>query len=150
MNQSGASIDEILAYLKESLDQREVFFGIFDLKYAAKSGRIPSAAALIGKMLDIKPIMRILNNEITTAVKCRGEKKMMDKLADIAIQEMEPNSPYQLIYGSDKEALEYLHKVMVERLGYEPEDYFQIGAAVASNAGPKVVGTIFNVKKELM
>ena len=147
MNQSGASIDEILAYLKESLNQREVFFGIFDLKYAAKSGRIPTAAALIGKMLDIKPIMRILNNEITTAVKCRGEKKMMEKLADIAIQEMEPNSPYQLIYGSDKEALEYLHKVMVERLGYEPEDYFQVGAAIAANAGPKVVGVGLNRKK---
>ena len=46
-----------------------------------------------------------------------------------------------------KEALEYLHKVMVERQGYEPEDYFQIGAAIAANAGPKVVGVGLNRKK---
>ena len=39
---------------------------------------------------------------------------------------------------------------MIEKLGYGPTDYFQIGAAVAANAGPRVVGTIFNVKKELM
>ena len=39
---------------------------------------------------------------------------------------------------------------MTEKVGYGPSDYFQIGAAVASNSGPKVVGTIFNVKKELM
>jgi hypothetical protein len=38
---------------------------------------------------------------------------------------------------------------MTERLGYGPTDTFQIGAAVAANAGPKVAGTIFNVKKEL-
>ena len=36
---------------------------------------------------------------------------------------------------------------MVERLGYEPEDYFQIGAAIAANAGPKVVGVGLNRKK---
>ena len=50
---------------------------------------------------------------------------------------------------NDETVRDELTARMTEKVGYGPSDYFQIGAAVASNAGPKVVGTIFNVKKEL-
>ena len=36
---------------------------------------------------------------------------------------------------------------MTEKVGYGPSDYFQIGAAIAANAGPKVVGVGLNRKK---
>lgn len=39
---------EINAYLEESIARRRIYFGIYNLKYAGKSGRIPSAAAFIG------------------------------------------------------------------------------------------------------
>jgi hypothetical protein len=35
---------------------------------------------------------------------------------------------------------------MVQALGYEPDGMYQIGAAVAANAGPKVVGVAFTKK----
>ncbi len=37
---------------------------------------------------------------------------------------------------------------MVQRLGYEPAAVYQIGAAVAANSGPRVVGAAFTRKKE--
>lgn len=45
--------------------------------------------------------------------------------------------------------MEKLQNAMIQKLGYEPASIYQIGAAVAANAGPKVVGVSFTRKKDL-
>lgn len=144
----GASVAEILGYLTDILPRRQIYFGIYDLKYAAKSGRIPTAAAFVGTALNMKPVMKIFDRAITTAAKCRGERKLVEKVAQMSLADMEPGSPYELIYGNDTVCLEELQALMVQALGYEPSAAYQIGAAVAANAGPKVVGVAFTKPKE--
>lgn len=143
----GASLDDILGYLTDILPRRKIYFGIYDLKYAAKSGRIPTAAAFVGTALNMKPIMRIFDRSITTAAKCRGERKLVEKVAQMSIEDMEPGTPYEIIYGNDSGCLEELQRLMVQQLGYEPSAAYQIGAAVAANSGPKVAGISFIIKK---
>ena len=144
----GASLEEILNYLTDILPRRQIYFGIYDLKYAAKSGRIPTAAAFLGTALNMKPVMNIFDRSITTAAKCRGERKLVEKVAEMSIAAMEPGSPYEIVYGSDPTCLEELRRLMVQQLGYEPAAVYQIGAAVAANSGPRVVGAAFTRKKE--
>ena len=144
----GASLKEILNYLTDILPRRQIYFGIYDLKYAAKSGRIPTAAAFLGTALNMKPVMNIFDRSITTAAKCRGERKLVEKVAEMSIAAMEPGSPYEIVYGSDSSCLEELRRLMVQQLGYEPAAVYQIGAAVAANSGPRVVGAAFTRKKE--
>lgn len=146
----GKTAEEINTYLDTELPKRRIYFGIYLLKYAAKSGRIPSAAALVGDALGVKPIMKIWDNEIVTAAKCRGEKKLISKIVEMTINDMEPGSEYQIVYGNDESVRDELAAKLTEAIGYGPVEYFQIGAAVAANAGPRVVGAIFSVKKELM
>lgn len=148
MREKGATAKEIVDYLTDIMPSREIFFGIYELKYAAKSGRIPSAAAFVGKVMNLKPVMRIFDREIKTAAKCIGEKNLLKKIVELTVEEMEPNSPYELIYAKDKQCVEELRELMVQALGYEPVAMYQTGAAVAANAGPKVVGTSFNKKKD--
>ncbi len=144
----GASLEEILNYLTDILPRRQIYFGIYDLKYAAKSGRIPTAAAFLGTALNMKPVMNIFDRSITTAAKCRGERKLVEKVVEMSIAAMEPGSPYEIVYGSDPTCLEELRRLMVQQLGYEPAAVYQIGAAVAANSGPRVVGAAFTRKKE--
>ena len=144
----GTSLEAILQYLTDILPRRQIYFGIYDLKYAAKSGRIPTAAAFLGTKLNLKPVMKIFDNGITTAAKCRGERKLVEKVAEMSIADMEPGSPYELIYGNGPACLEELRRLMVQQLGYEPAAVYQIGAAVAANSGPRVVGAAFTRKKE--
>ena len=148
MLESGAGVEEICAYLEDILPRRQIYFGIYDLKYAARSGRIPTAAAFLGNTLNLKPVMKIFDREITTAVKCRGEKNLVQKTAQLSLADMEPGTPYQLIYGCDEKCLEEIRAAMKEALGYEADSTYQIGAAVAANAGPKVVGVAFTRKKD--
>ena len=148
MCDDGASVEEILQYLTEILPRRQIYFGIYDLKYAAKSGRIPTAAAFLGSALKLKPVMKIFDHSITTAAKCRGERKLVEKVVEMSMADMEPGTPYELVYGNDISCLEELRHLMVQKLGYEPAAIYQIGAAVAANSGPRVVGAAFTRKKE--
>lgn len=148
MLEAGAGVEEICAWLEDVLPRRQVYFGIYDLKYAARSGRIPTAAAFLGNKLNLKPVMKIFDREITTAAKCRGEKKLVEKITQLSLSDMEPGTPYQVIYGCDESCLEEIRAAMKEALGYEADAVYQIGAAVAANAGPRVVGVAFTRKKD--
>ncbi len=147
MMKEGKNAQEIRDYLEQELDYRRIYFGMYTLKYAGKSGRIPSAAAFIGDKLNLKPIMKISDREITTAAKVRGEAKLMHKIVNMALEDMKPGTPYQVIYGSDVSCRDEMEALMVKKLGYAPDGYYQIGAAVAANAGPKLAGVAFSIKK---
>lgn len=146
MRNAGKSAEEIVAYLKDALDKRRIYFGMYTLRYAGKSGRIPSAAAFVGDRLNLKPIMKIFDKELVTAAKVRGEGKLIPKIVDLCIADMEPGAPYEVIYGNDVDAKEEMIALMTERTGYAPAAIWQIGAAVAANAGPKTVGVSFDIK----
>lgn len=147
MVKEGKDIEDVLDYINEELSKKCIYFGMYTLTYAVKSGRIPSAAAFVGETIGLKPVMKIWDHEIITASKVRGEKKLMTNIINMMAEDMEDNSPYSVIYGSDKEVADELAKKLTEKLGYEPKEYFQIGAAIAINAGPKVVGVVFDTKE---
>lgn len=147
MRDKGATAQEIVDFLTDIIPQREIFFGIYELKYAAKSGRIPTAAAFVGSMMNLKPIMRIFDREIKTAAKCIGEKNLLKKMVELTKQEIEPNTPYELIYARDRDCMDEFGKMITEALGYGPSAEYQTGAAVAANAGPRIVGIAFIKRK---
>lgn len=146
MIEEGRDAEEIVAYLTDLMPRRQIYFGIYSLKWAGKSGRIPSAAAFIGDKLNLKPIMKILDRQITTAAKVRGEGKLIERLCDMVIADMVPGSPYSLIYGNDPQVLPELERIMTAKLGYGPLNHYQISAVIAANAGPKVSGIAFTRK----
>lgn len=62
-------------------------------------------------------------------------------MADIEI-----GAPYIIVYGDNTEIRDQMAEEMTRLLGYEPVDFYQIGAAIAANAGPTVTGVIFKEK----
>lgn len=144
----GASIEDVLELIQRQLKKQRVYFGLYSLKYAGKSGRIPSAAVFVGEALGIKPIMQVWDHAITTVGKARGEKKLIKELVKMVDDDMEPNTPYSLVYGSDTTVRDELAEELSKKVGYPPLYQFQIGAAIAINAGPRVVGAIFETAKK--
>lgn len=145
MARSGKSFDEIVDDVRRSIEKRQIYFGIYSLKYAGKSGRIPTAAAFLGDKLGLKPVMKIFDHEITTAAKARGESKLIPMVADLCLRDMAPGTPYQIIYGCEPEDRDKMENLMKERLGYGPTGVYQIGAVIAANAGPRVAGVCFDI-----
>jgi DegV family protein with EDD domain len=146
MAQEGVSPDEIVRFVQDWVDHAVIYFGMYSLKYASKSGRIPSAAAFVGEAIGLKAIMRIFDHQIVTAAKVRGEKNIIPTVLEKTVAEIEPGTPYCIVYGSDSAARDAMAAALTEALGYPPVDSYQIGAAVACNAGSRVVGSIFRGK----
>jgi DegV family protein with EDD domain len=78
--QTGASLDELVEYVRKSLN-RSHFIAYFDtLKYLAKGGRIGRARFLLGSIISIKPILTVHEGEIDEKKKVRSQRAGMDYL----------------------------------------------------------------------
>ena len=146
MVRDGKPLDEILAFVRDWIDHVAIYFGIYTLKYAKKSGRIPSAAAFVGEALGLKPILYIDDHEIITAGKVRGDKNVIPAIIKNVLEDMEPGSPYCLNYGSDRTLLEQMRREAREAIGYSASYEFQVGAMVAANAGHKLIAITYRKK----
>ena len=140
MLKDGKKTKAIVEYLEDYMQRSIIYAGLYTLKYAGKSGRIPSAAAFVGDALGLKPLMRICDNEITTKDKVRGEKKIIPAILDKIAEVIEPKGEYVVVYGDDENVRDQMIEAATTRFGYPPVDSYRIGAAIAINAGPKVVG----------
>ena len=85
----GRSGKEIKEYLEETALDATIYLTVDSLKYLKKSGRITPAAAAIGSMLNIKPILTIQGEKLDLFAKVRGNKQSGKKMieavrADIA------------------------------------------------------------------
>lgn len=89
MADGGFSAQEIKAYLEESALQASIYITVASLKHLQKGGRLSSTAAMLGTLLQIKPILSIQGEKIDAFAKVHGtkqcERKMLDALrSDIA------------------------------------------------------------------
>lgn len=131
---------KIVDYLEDYTSRSIIYAGLYTLKYAGKSGRISGVAAFVGDVLGLKPLMRIGDNEITTKDKVRGEKKIIPTIIEKVAEVMEEGAEYYIEYGNDDTIKEQMIQLATEKFGYPPAQCFNIGAAIAINAGPKVIG----------
>lgn len=145
--QKGASAEEIIAYFEDWFACGMVLFAPYTLEYVKKSGRVSCAAAFVGELLGLRPIIKIADGVSSTVDKVRGDRNILPKLMEIALAEMIPQTPYVIIKGSMDDQPNELAAMMTKKLGYPPEDFCQIGAAVACNAGHKVAGLVIKGKK---
>ena len=142
----GATVNEILAYLDDWLGSSSLYFVPYDLKYAKKSGRLSAAAAFVGEMLGLKPIIRVTDGISYIDKKIRGEKNIIPSIVERVVADMVPQTPYIILKGDVEEYPEELAQALTKKLGYPPEQKIYIGASVATNGGIKVAGVVIKGK----
>lgn len=146
MAQEGKPVDEIIARMKDWIHHSVIYFVPYTLKYAAKSGRIPSAAAFVGELVGLKPVMRVAGHKIVTNDKIRGEKKIIPTIVKKALADMAPGSEYIVACGNNPADRDALEAAMTAAVGYGPAARYRIGAAITINAGPHAVGVVIRAK----
>ncbi len=138
-------VEIILNYLEDWFTRVEVYFTVFDLKYAKKSGRIGGAAAIAGELLGIKPIMCLTGGDSVTYQKVRGIPKAMDSLCQIANEKIGADKKYILLHG--KNDSKDFAKMAKDVLKEKPLETVLIGPCIVVNAGPEVIGVAFLSEK---
>lgn len=144
--QRGASSEEILAYLEDWFDSVEIYLAPYTLEFAKKSGRIPCAAAFVGELMGLKPIISMIDGKTTILEKVRGEKAVIPALLRHAQATATPHTPYCVVGAALPEETGKLAAQMEKTMGWAPAGVYQAGAAIVINAGPKMVALVVKGK----
>ncbi len=144
----GASVPELIDYMDDWARHAGLYFVPMTLKYVKRSGRVSAAAAFAGELLGLKPFCRICNCVSNVIQKVRGEQNIIPKMVEVVKADIQPHSPYIVMQGSDTKIAQEFGAALTKALGYPPECYWNIGAAICCNAGPHVVGFVIKRKEE--
>ena len=149
----GAELDmkEAVKLLEEIRPTGRIFFTTNDLDYLQHGGRIGRAAATIGNVLKIKPMIEYVNKELVSAGVSRGRKKSLQSVIDKAKAYIEADhidlKEYRigLECGLDKEEFgKFEEQVKAAFRDYEGEikrfEVFHVGATIGVHTGPYPTG----------
>lgn len=85
----GLDIHEVVSRVNMAINNGEIFVGIPTLKYLVQGGRVSKAKGLIGKLLNINPILTINREGALEPIgKTRGQKKLEQKILEIAAEKL--------------------------------------------------------------
>lgn len=86
---AGYSAEEIKELLEASRDRMVVYIGVDTLDYLKKGGRITPAAAMLGSVLNIKPILKVTVEKLDAFKKCRGFVKAKKQMLETIREDLE-------------------------------------------------------------
>lgn len=139
---AGQSIPVILAFLEDWFNCMEIYIVGFDLRHMKKSGRISAAAAFLGELMGLRPVISLIDGESSVVKKVRGDKNVITEAAEYISKRMTPKTPWLLLRTTVTEQedlfIQQFTKLTGTKLAYDSYS----GCAVSSNAGPKMMGIV--------
>lgn len=146
MYRAGKPMEEVAAWLEANKLRSQAIFTVDDLKYLKRGGRISGAAAAVGTMLDLKPIIvEASDGTLQAGDKIRGRKKALAYIAD-AMMQAEPDpaeSPILIIHADAPEDAERVKANIESRLPGANILIEPIGPVIGAHAGPGTVALCF-------
>ena len=146
LKQSGASDEEILAFLKDFTNRVCVYFVVDDLMHLKRGGRCSGLAAFAGTLLQLKPLLSMgADGGLTVLGKISGRKKAIRTLADKIITELQDEEKYN-VYILDADCPEEGDKLRDLVLEKRPNAKIVrqiVGPVIGSHCGPGTLGVVF-------
>lgn len=148
MAADGASVDEIVGFLKERFEKDRVYFIVDDLTTLKKGGRIKATTMVVSKVLDIKPILYSNDGMVEAFAKVKGMKRALAKLVDCVEENIEETEePEVAVLDADApDKSEMLAKMIVERIPKAKIKFYKVGPIISCHAGLGVFGVYFKHK----
>ena len=147
---SGASIEETAAYVNELIPKLAHWFTVEDLVYLKRGGRVSPAVALVGGMLQIKPVMHVDDEgHLIKVGTVRGRKASLAALADKLIETAEDpeNGTFFISHGDCAEDAQTLCDMIAARGGNNVEIITHVGTVIGAHSGPGTMALFFVAKQ---
>lgn len=139
---AGKNIDETAKWVEENKLHICHNVTVDDLNHLYRGGRVSKTAAVLGSMIQIKPIIYMDKQGCLQVVgKERGRKKALNKIVDMAAKQIPgwENDLAMITHGDCIEDAEYVAKQVREKLGIQEVLINNIGTVIGSHTGPGVV-----------
>ncbi len=146
--QNGASKEEAVAAAEKTAEELGVYFVVDTLEYLQKNGRIGRAQALMGTLLNIKPILTLDDGVVTPFDKVRGRAKALNKIKTTVEQYKEQYQGRRLrlaLTHSNCEAEARKLASALQEMGDVEEPIVSfIGPTIGVHVGPGTVALLFH------
>lgn len=142
----GQSLEEVHTWLEENKLHLCHWFTVDDLMYLKRGGRISAATAVVGTMLQIKPVLHMDDEgHLINMAKARGRKASLEALAKKAAElgEGYDNSTMFISHGDCIDDANYLAGILKERYGVKNVVISYVGSVIGSHSGPGTVALFF-------
>ena len=134
----GASADDIVQEINALVPRTRIFGALLTLENLKKNGRIGGAQAMLGSLLNIKPIVDISTGEVTEAGKQRTRGKSLVWLRDRLFQE--PDVGHVAICHGCSDDYEEIRDLIAPRYSGDQVSIWTIGPVIGAHGGTGVAG----------
>ena len=149
MYRAGAPMEDVAAWVEQNKLRCQGIFTVDDLVYLKRGGRISSAAATFGTMLDLKPIIvEATDGSLQSIDKVRGRKKAIAYLAD-KMMEFDPDpaeSPIIILHADAPEDATRAKDLVLQRLPGANVLIEHVGPVIGAHCGPGTIAVSFEGK----
>ena len=146
----GVSLEELTDYAENTKMNIMHWFTVDDLKYLKAGGRISATTALVGGMLNIKPVMKVdENGKLVSVSKVRGRKAALKAIADMYSQTAinKTDGKVFISHGDCIDDANTLAEILKESCGVNVELITYVGPVIGSHSGPGTLALFFLVNE---
>jgi len=154
MKKQGKSIDEIAAWVESKKLNLCHQFTVDDLIYLYRGGRLKKSSAILGTIINIKPVLHVDNEgHLVPLTKVRGRQKSLNALVDNMVAALEgydydfENEWVYISHGDCQEDAEYVKAQIEERIGVKNFMINYLSPTIGSHAGPGTVALFYYGKE---
>lgn len=142
----GMDLDSLTAWIEDNKQSVCQWFTVDDLNFLKRGGRISAATALVGTMLQIKPVLHVdPEGKLVSVAKSRGRKASIDalvkKMTELALPGK--NDRITICHGDCLEDAQYLADQLKAKLGVKEVYIGYTGAVIGSHSGPGTLALFF-------
>ncbi|EOS62375.1 MULTISPECIES: DegV family protein [unclassified Anaerotruncus] len=146
LRDQGMTLRETDAVLRGELPQIAALFTVDDLHHLHRGGRVSAATAVVGSMLNIKPILHVDDQGRLTAVgKVRGRKASLLELVDRMGKQMDRErcTRFAISHGDCIEDAQFVANEVCRRYGLKNYSVSYVGPTIGAHSGPGTVALFF-------
>lgn len=148
LKEAGKSLDEVAAWVEENKYHLVHNFTVDDLFHLHRGGRLSKTAAIVGTMINLKPVLHVDDEgHLVMLSKVRGRKKSLIGLVDCMEKQLgdwkDKNDIIFISHGDCPEDAQFVADLIKERFGYEDFMIDYIGATIGAHSGPGTVALFY-------
>ena len=141
---AGLSLEELAAWVEENKLRICHWVTVDDLFHLKRGGRVSATTAIVGTMLNVKPIIHVNNEgQLISVAKVRGRKAAMDTLVKKYEQHVADRQMAFIAHGDCPEEAAELEAILKERCGVQNTMIGYVGGVIGAHTGPGVLVVFF-------
>ncbi|KAB7706568.1 DegV family EDD domain-containing protein [Bacillus aerolatus] len=138
----GKGPDEIMAELEAMRPYVKAYFVVDDLNHLKRGGRLSGTQALIGGLLQVKPLLNFVDKKVAPFEKIRTSKKALKRVADLFAEDYEKGEPLEAVVihaNREQEARQWMVELK-ERFPDAKLGISQFGPVIGTHLGEGAFG----------